>query len=73
MKQEKEYLCSCLSDCGFSDEDREKYLLCSQEDKKASCLCLLSIQRKKLIDELHCIHRRIDIVDYMIRSVESEF
>lgn len=71
MKPEQESLERCLRDCGFDEKVSLQCMKCVRNECKADLLCLLNRQRKKLMDQLHAAQRNVDILDYMIRAVES--
>lgn len=61
-----------LRDCGFDKEDTEQYLECAAEYRIIEQLRLLNRKRKKLMDDLHMAQKRVDTVDFMIRSVKQD-
>ncbi len=71
MQPEREYLVCSLRDCGFEEQTAEQYIQYAEKDCKTEQIRLLTRHRKKLMDNLHIAQRRVDIVDFMIRSVEQ--
>lgn len=71
MQPEREYLECSLRDCGFEEQAAEQYIQYAEKDCRTEQLRLLTRQRKKLMDHLHIAQRRVDVVDFMIRSVED--
>lgn len=71
MSETKKNLQCSLKDCGFDEYDSEKYMEYVQEHRTVEQLRLLKRQRKKLMDSLHIAQKRVDIVDFMIRSVRQ--
>ena len=71
MQPEREYLECSLRDCGFEEQPAEKSIQYAEKDCRTEQLRLLVCQRKKLMDDLHIAQRRVDVVDFMIRSVED--
>ena len=69
MQPEREYLECSLRDCGFEEQMAKQYIQYAEKDCKTEQLRLLIGHRKKLMDNLHIAQRRVDVVDFMIRSV----
>lgn len=70
MEHTIKYLQCSLKDCGFDETDMEKYLKYEEEHRKAEQLRLLNKQRRKLMDNLHMTQKRVDTVDFIIRTVK---
>ena len=66
MDGSKTDLWSSLRDCGFSEESAAQYLVWARQGNTRG---LLYRQRKAAMEELHGAQRRVDILDYMIRSL----
>ncbi len=60
-----------LRDCGFPEEAAAQYLAWAQQGNTGALLGLLYRQRKAAMEELHGAQRRVDILDYMIRSLRE--
>lgn len=60
-----------LRDCGFPEEAAAQYLAWARQGNTGALLGLLYRQRKAAIEELHGAQRRVDILDYMIRSLRE--
>lgn len=71
MKFDRVYLERSLKDCGFERDAAIQYMNYAEKDRTADLLRLLNWQRKKLMDRLHEAQRSVDIVDFMIHSVED--
>ncbi len=71
MEEEREELEVSLRACGFEEQAAEQYIQYAGQHFTAGQLRLLNSQRKKLMDCLHAAQRRVDTVDFMIRSVEG--
>lgn len=71
MDRPKTALWSSLRDCGFSEESAAQYLVWARQGNTRGLLGLLYRQRKAAMEELHGAQRRVDILDYMIRSLRE--
>lgn len=71
MKSGYEYLESSLKDCGFLEETAAKYMYYAEASQISDMLRLLKQQRRKLMDDLHAAQKKVDTIDFMIRSVEQ--
>ncbi|HIY33235.1 MAG TPA: hypothetical protein H9833_08300 [Candidatus Evtepia faecavium] len=60
-----------LRDCGFPEEAAAQYLAWARQGNTGALLGLLYRQRKAAMEELHGAQRRVDILDYMIRSLRE--
>lgn len=60
-----------LRDCGFPEEADAQYLAWARQGNTGALLGLLYRQRKAAMEELHGAQRRVDILDYMIRSLRE--
>lgn len=60
-----------LRDCGFPEETAAQYLAWARQGNTGALLGLLYRQRKAAMEELHGAQRRVDILDYMIRSLRE--
>ena len=60
-----------LRDCGFPEEAAAQYLAWARQGTTGALLGLLYRQRKAAMEELHGAQRRVDILDYMIRSLRE--
>lgn len=58
-----------LRDCGFPEEAAAQYLAWARQGNTGALLGLLYRQRKAAMEALHGAQRRVDILDYMIRSL----
>lgn len=72
MKSGYEYLESSLKDCGFPKETAAKYMYYAEASQISDMLRLLKQQRRKLMDDLHAAQKKVDTIDFMIRSVEQK-
>lgn len=72
MKTENKYLKSSLKDCGFQEETAARYLYYAEASQISDMLRLLKQQRRKLMDDLHAAQKKVDTIDFMIRSVEQK-
>lgn len=71
MKPDSIYLKCSLKDCGFEETVVAQFIQYAEENRTADLLRLLNGQRKKLMDNLHMAQKKVDIVDFMIHSVEQ--
>ncbi len=71
MKADTDYIRRGLKDCGFKAEGIEEYLQYVQNHHTAEQLRLLNAQRKELMNHLHTAQKQVDVVDFMIRSLEE--
>lgn len=71
MEPDSGYLECSLKDCGFEEAAAAQYIRYAEENRTADLLRLLNRQRKKLMENLHTAQKRVDTVDFMIRSVEQ--
>lgn len=60
-----------LRDCGFPEEAAAQYLAWARQGNTGALLGLLYRQRKAGMEVLHGAQRRVDILDYMIRSLRE--
>ena len=60
-----------LRDCGFPEEAAAQYLAWARQGNTGALLGLLYRQRKAAMEVLHGAQRRVDILDYMIRSLRE--
>lgn len=60
-----------LRDCGFPEEAAAQYLAWARQGNTGALLGLLYRQRKAAMEALHGAQRRVDILDYMIRSLRE--
>ena len=60
-----------LRDYGFPEEAAAQYLAWARQGNTGALLGLLYRQRKAAMEELHGAQRRVDILDYMIRSLRE--
>lgn len=60
-----------LRDCGFPEEAAAQYLAWARQGNIGALLGLLYRQRKAAMEALHGAQRRVDILDYMIRSLRE--
>ena len=60
-----------LRDGGFPEEAAAQYLAWARQGNTGALLGLLYRQRKAAMEELHGAQRRVDILDYMIRSLRE--
>ena len=60
-----------LRDCGFPEEAAAQYLAWARQGDTGALRALLYRQRKAAMEELHGAQRRVDILDYMIRSLRE--
>ena len=65
------YLKSCLKGCDFSTEESEQYNQYARENRTDDTLHILNRKRKLLMDNLHLAQRKVDTVDFMIRSLKN--
>ena len=65
------YLKSCLKGCDFSTEESEQYIQYARENRTDDTLHILNRKRKLLMDNLHLAQRKVDTVDFMIRSLKN--
>lgn len=72
MKSDRIYLECSLKDCGFEETAALQYIHYAEENRTADLLRLLNRQRKKLMDSLHVIQKKVDTVDFMIHSLEQK-
>lgn len=72
MKSENEYLKSSLKDCGFQEKAAARYMYYEEASQISDMLGLLKQQRRKLMDDLHVAQKKVDTIDFMIRSVEQK-
>lgn len=66
------YIRRGLKDCGFQAAAAEEYLQYAREQRQTEQLRLLNRQRRKLMDDLHTAQKQVDVVDFMIRSLEEK-
>lgn len=60
-----------LRDCGFPEEAAAQYLAWARQGNTGALLGLLYRQRKAAMEALHGAQRRVDVLDYMIRSLRE--
>ena len=60
-----------LRDCGFPEEAAAQYLAWARQGNTGALLGLVYRQRKAAMEALHGAQRRVDILDYMIRSLRE--
>ena len=62
----------CLSDIGFSDEQKGLAKLFFETGQNSEWIGYLKKCRCSLMDEMHESQRRVDRMDYLIRRTEKE-
>ena len=62
----------CLSDIGFSDEQKGLAKLFFETEQNSELIGYLKKCRCSLMDEMHESQRKVDRIDYLIRRAEKE-
>jgi len=66
------YIKRGLRDCGFKAAAAEEYLQYAREQRQTEQLRLLNLHRRKLMGDLHTAQKQVDVMDFLIRSLEEE-
>jgi hypothetical protein len=69
---EQERLMQNLSDAGCTGEVSQKIMRFCSDGDLPDALKLMKRDRCRLMDELHEIGRKVDCLDFLIRSTEKE-
>ncbi len=68
--KDAEEIRQCLSACGCSQEEIQRYIQVVEHGTKADQLCWLKRQRRMLMDQVHRAQRNLDCIDYLIKNTE---
>lgn len=63
------YVVLCYQDAGCTDEMAERFM--TLQDSEDQQIRLLSGHRKRLLETLHQVEKRIDCLDYLIYQMQN--
>lgn len=72
MKVKNKAIIENMRDAGCSEESIKEFLKQRASNNAVGQKRLLATERKKLLDDIHTFHKRLECLDYLIHKVDKQ-